>query len=118
MVGYVHGAKLVVASQEEDLVGKHNLLGKQIRQHFDRVGATIHVVAQEQKTSRSQVHSEWPENVRKGKQVLNVSVKITKHVDGGLQSQQSRLRRQDGLYPLRKRGSRNSFAGTDTRIRR
>ena len=60
--GYVHGAELVVAAQKEHLVGQHDLLRKQVGQDLDGVGATIHVVAEEEETPRGQVHAERPQN--------------------------------------------------------
>ena len=95
--GYVHGAELVVATQHKHLVGKHDLLRKQVGQHLDRVLATIDVVAQEEEASRSQVHAQRPQNLREGDQIRHVAVEVAKHVDGRLEFQKSGLRLEDAL---------------------
>ena len=95
--GYVHGAQLVVAAQHKHLVGKHDLLRKQVGQHLDRVLAAIDVVAQEEEASRSQMHSQRPQDLREGDQIRHVAVEVAKHVDGRLEFQKSGLRLEDAL---------------------
>ena len=96
-IGYVYGAELVVATQHKHLVGQHDLLRKQVGQHLDRVLAAIDVVAQEEEASRSQMHSQRPQDLREGDQIRHVAVEVAKHVDGRLEFQKSGLRIEDAL---------------------
>ena len=46
-------AALVIAAEQEDLVGKHNFLREEVGENLDGVLAAVDVVAEEEKTARS-----------------------------------------------------------------
>ena len=100
MKGYVHRTELVVATQHEHLVGEHDLLSEQVGQYLDGVLPAIDVVAKKQEASRSQVHSERPQQLREGDKVGHVSMEVAEHVNGRLEFQNSGLGAENVFYSI------------------
>ena len=87
----VYRAQLVIAAEQEDLVGKHDFLREEVGENLDGVLAAVDVVAEEEEAARGEVHAQGPQDLRERDQIGDVPVEITKNVYRRFQLEQARL---------------------------
>lgn len=87
----VHVARLVIAPEEENLVGEHELHRQQVRHHLQARHAPVDVIPQEDEVPGREGHAEVPYVVREEVQVLEIAVYVPEDVRGTLEEDASRL---------------------------
>lgn len=73
----------MIPAEKKDLVAQHDFLCEDVRQDFDPVLPSVHVVSEEQEGARSQMDAQRPHRVRKSKKIRHISVKIAKNIGRG-----------------------------------
>ena len=59
--GYVDGPNLMVSTKKKHFVMEHDLLGEEVGEQLQAEETPVDVVAEEEKSARSEMNAEWPQ---------------------------------------------------------